>query len=51
LTLAGEAILNGDSPVEVLKNQVLKYQFPSAFSVGRGVNVAPYLAPMFAGED
>ena len=40
LTLAGEAIINGDSPVEVLKNQVLKYQFPSAFSVGRGVEVA-----------
>lgn len=40
LTLAGEAIINGDSPVEVLKHQVLKYQFPSAFSVGRGVDVA-----------
>lgn len=40
LTLAGEAIMNGDSPVEVLKGQVLKYQFPSSFSMGRGVNVA-----------
>lgn len=40
LTLAGEAIINGDSPVDVLKGQVLKYQFPSAFSVGRGVDVA-----------
>ncbi len=39
LTLAGEAIMNGDSPVEVLKNQVLKYQFPSAFSLSRGVQV------------
>lgn len=39
LTLAGEAIMNGDSPVDVLKNQVLKYQFPSAFSLGRGVQV------------
>ncbi len=39
LTLAGEAIMNGDSPVEVLKWQVLKYQFPSAFSVSRGVQV------------
>lgn len=39
LTLAGEAILNGDSPVNILKWQVLKYQFPSAFSVSRGVNV------------
>jgi len=40
LTLAGEAIMNGDSPVKVLTNQVLKYQFPSAFSVSRGVQVA-----------
>lgn len=39
LTLAGEAIMSGDSPVEVLKNQVLKYQFPSAFSISRGVQV------------
>lgn len=41
LTLAGEAIINGDSPVEILKNQVLKYQFPSAFSVSKGVGVSP----------
>ena len=40
LTLAGEAIMSGDSPVEVLKNQVLKYQFPSAFSISRGVQVS-----------
>lgn len=33
LTLAGEAILSGDKPEEVLKNQVLKYQFPSPFSL------------------
>ena len=39
LTLAGEAILNGESPVKILTNQILKYQFPSAFSVGKGVNV------------
>ena len=40
LTLAGEAIMNGDSPVSVLTNQILKYQFPSAFSIGRGVQVS-----------
>ena len=40
LTLAGEAIMNGDSPVAVLTNQILKYQFPSAFSVSRGVQVS-----------
>lgn len=41
LTLAGEAIMNGGSPVEILKGQILKYQFPSVFSMGRGVQVAP----------
>ena len=40
LTLAGEAIMAGDSPVQVLTSQILKYQFPSAFSVSRGVQVA-----------
>ena len=40
LTLAGEAIMEGDSPVKVLTNQVLKYQFPSAFSISRGVQVS-----------
>lgn len=40
LTLAGEAIMEGASPVEVLKNQILKYQFPSSFSIGRGVKVS-----------
>lgn len=33
LTLAGEAILNGNNSVAVLRNQVLKYQFPSPFSL------------------
>lgn len=33
LTLAGETIINGESPVRILKNQVLKYQFPSPFSL------------------
>ncbi|MDD3589647.1 MAG: restriction endonuclease FokI C-terminal domain-containing protein [Thermoguttaceae bacterium] len=41
LTLAGEAIMNGDSPVKVLKNQIIKYQFPSSYSLGRGVDVSP----------
>ena len=40
LTLAGEAIMNGESPVKILKNQILKYQFPSAFSLGRSVDVS-----------
>ena len=33
LTLAGEAIMEGRSPVAVLKDQVLKYQFPSPFGI------------------
>ena len=41
LTLAGEAILAGEPPVEILKHQVLKYQFPSAFSTSRNINVNP----------
>ena len=41
LTLAGEAIMSGESPVSVLTNQILKYQFPSSFSIGRGVQVSP----------
>ena len=40
LTLAGEAIMNGDFPVAVLKGQILKYKFPSSFSIGRGVQVS-----------
>jgi hypothetical protein len=40
LTLAGEAIMNGDSPVEVLKAQIMKYQFPSAFSISRNIAVS-----------
>ena len=33
LTLAGKAILDGVSPVKILTNQILKYQFPSSFSL------------------
>lgn len=39
LTLAGEALINGKNPVEVLKGQVLKYQFPSPFSMSRNIAV------------
>lgn len=39
LTLAGEAIINGESPVKILSNQIIKYQFPSSYSLGRGVQV------------
>ncbi len=40
LTLAGDAIMSGESPVKILTNQILKYQFPSAFSLSRGVQVS-----------
>ena len=33
LTLAGGPLMNGSNPVEILKGQVLKYQFPSAYSL------------------
>lgn len=32
--------MNGESPVEVIKNQILKYQFPSSFSISQNVNVS-----------
>ena len=32
LTLAGEAIMTGESPVAVIRNQILKYQFPSSYT-------------------
>ena len=38
LTLAGEAIMAGRSPVAVLKDQVLKYQFPSPFGIKTSVS-------------
>ena len=38
LTLAGEAIIDGKSPVKVLRKQVLDYQFPSQFSLSVGVD-------------
>jgi hypothetical protein len=40
LTLAGEAIMAGDSPIAVLKHQILRYQFPSSYSLSRGVQVS-----------
>ena len=39
LTWAGETIMGGGSTVAVLKDQVLKFQYPSAYSLGRGVRV------------
>ncbi len=38
-TLAGDALIKGEPPVEILTAQVLKYQFPSSF--GERVHVNP----------
>lgn len=40
LTLAGEALLAGEPPVEIIKNQILKYQFPSSYTLSKGVDVS-----------
>ncbi|MDR0867361.1 MAG: restriction endonuclease [Planctomycetota bacterium] len=40
LTLAGEAIMAGEPPVAVLKHQILRYQFPSSYSLSQGVKVS-----------
>lgn len=40
-TLAAEDILNGANPVEIMRSQVLRYQFPSNFSRRKGSEVAP----------
>lgn len=39
LTLAGESIMDGKPPVEILKNQVLKFQYPSSYSISQGVDI------------
>ncbi len=39
LTLAGESVLKDKFPCEVIKNQVLKFQFPSNYSVSPHVDV------------
>lgn len=48
-TLAAEDIMNGESPVSVMRQQVIKYQFPSAFTysgrseVSRRFKIHPYV--------
>ena len=39
LTLAGEELLDGKNPTLILTNQILKYQFPSAFSISQNIGV------------
>jgi len=40
LTLAGEAIMDNESPIPIIKHQVLRYQFPSSYSLSQGVEVS-----------
>ena len=39
LTRAGERLFNGESPVDIITNQLIKLQFPSSYSIGRGTRV------------
>lgn len=39
LTLAGQALVDQEDALPILRKQVLAHQFPSAYSVGRGVDV------------
>lgn len=41
LTLAGQDIIDGKNPVDILSHQILHYQYPSPFSTSRNVNVNP----------
>src|SRR5699024_8514796 len=39
LTLAGQGLVDQEDALPILRKQVLAYQFPSAFSVSRGIDV------------
>ncbi|WP_164234103.1 restriction endonuclease FokI C-terminal domain-containing protein [Microbacterium hydrocarbonoxydans] len=41
LTLAGQALAEGAPPRELIRHQVLRFQFPSPYSVGRNVDISP----------
>ena len=40
LTLAGEALINGANPTDIISNQVFKFQYPSPYSLSRGVEIS-----------
>lgn len=40
LTLAGTALAQGGNPSAVLKHQVMKFQYPSVYSMSRGVDIS-----------
>jgi len=41
LTMAGEALINGEPPVPIMTHQLLKYQYPSPYSMRQRVNIHP----------
>ncbi len=45
LTLAGNAIMQGNSPIEIMKMQILKYQFPSPFGIKTKVSDKFHIHP------
>lgn len=40
-TLAGQAIIDGANPVDILQHQLLKFQYPSPYSLRQNVNINP----------
>lgn len=40
LTIAGESVLSYDFPYEIIKDQVLKFQYPSSFSLSKNIEVS-----------
>ncbi|MEH7181086.1 DNA (cytosine-5-)-methyltransferase [Neobacillus vireti] len=38
-TLAGDALLAGESPVPIIRNQLMKLQYPSPYSIRSGVGI------------
>jgi hypothetical protein len=41
ITMSGEALLNGEPPVPIMTNQLLKFQYPSPYSIRQRVSIHP----------
>jgi hypothetical protein len=41
LTMAGDALINGQPPVQIMTNQLMKFQYPSPYSLRLGVRIDP----------
>jgi len=42
-TIAGEALINGEKPLDVMQDMLLKLQYPSAYGKGNNVKIHPEL--------